>query len=170
MYLCRYLNSTKFIQSNLISYLKITTHKSQHKNHKHNTQCTCTSTMYLHKTHNAITISQTISKIFTLVAYTQLRHNQPQREWQPIYQLDIGAYTTVKPRKNATVMSVIDIVDEDDTDYVRHANVRMTTNQKITSRTRKHLADRGLTRSHLSLNRMAQYGVHEGSAPSTPMG
>ena len=58
------------VHANLQPHLPICTHclvcigvHSHESRHKLQSQCTCTSTMYLHKTHNTITISQTISKI-----------------------------------------------------------------------------------------------------------
>ena len=83
--------------------------------------------------------------------YATSNSNVNTAKWQPLYQLDSGAYTTVKPRKDAAAKRVIDIVDEDDTDYVRHADVKFTTSHKIAARSRNHLAERGLTHHVLGL-------------------
>ena len=64
--------------------------------------------------------------------------------WKPLYQLDNGVFTVVKPRKNANDKRVIDTVEVDDKRYVRAFDLRLTTNarkqpQRLTARSRKHL-------------------------------
>ena len=83
--------------------------------------------------------------------YATANRNINTATWQPLYQLDSGAYTTAKPRRGAANKRVIDIVDDDDTDYVQHANVKLTTSQKLAARTRKHLIEKGLKHHVLGL-------------------
>ena len=76
--------------------------------------------------------------------YATLSKNIAQAKWAPLYQMDDGVYTTVKPRRNAKNLRVIDIVDEFDQDYVRCADLTMTGSGKISARSRTHLANLGL--------------------------
>ena len=75
--------------------------------------------------------------------YATSSRNLKTAKWQPLYQLSSGAYTTVKPRTGAKSKRVIDVVDIDDTDYIRHANLKMTTSHKVAASSRNRLARLG---------------------------
>ena len=66
-------------------------------------------------------------------------------KWLPLYQRPNGVYSTVAPKRSVRKRySVIDVVDEDDQDYVRCADLSMTSTGKISAKSRKHLARLGL--------------------------
>ena len=50
--------------------------------------------------------------------YVTANSNVNTTKWQPMYQLNSGAYTTTKSRKGVVSKRVVVIVDENDTDYV----------------------------------------------------
>jgi len=83
--------------------------------------------------------------------YATLSKNIAQAKWAPLYQLSSGVYTTVKPKRDARKLRVIDKVDEFDQDYVRCANITMTPTGKISARSRAHLASLGLRHHVLGL-------------------
>ena len=83
--------------------------------------------------------------------YATLSRSMAQAKWAPLYQLPSGVYTTVKPKRNAKNLRVIDMVDEFDQDYVRCADLSMTSSGKISARSRAHLANLGLKHHVLGL-------------------
>ena len=64
-------------------------------------------------------------------------------QWRPLYQTNKGVYTV---QKRANAKPVVDVVDIDDQNYVRHYDVKLNQGKHptISARTRKQLAAQGL--------------------------
>ena len=72
--------------------------------------------------------------------YATQSKNIANAVWSPLYQLTSGVFTVAKPRRNALKLQVVDTVDEHDDDYVRATDLRLTSTNKLTARSRKLLA------------------------------
>ena len=80
----------------------------------------------------------------SLLNYATTNANLKNAKWQVLYQDDDAAYTMVKPRKNAKAKRVIDLVEIDDSSYVRYKGITVTKSGIIAARHRRKLTQLGL--------------------------
>ena len=76
--------------------------------------------------------------------YAATNRKLANAKWKPLYQDTDGAYMLTKPRKEAETKRVVDAVETEEQDYVRHFGIKLTAAGKIVARHRKKLKQLGL--------------------------
>ena len=104
-----------------------------------------------HKLYHIGKVVNVADEVAHVANYATQSKSVTQAKWSLLYQLPNGVYTLTKPRRGAKQARVIDKIDVNDKDYVKCANVQLTTAGKLAARYRKRLERHGLKHHVLGL-------------------